>query len=246
MIVKPFNKPESQFTQLHNSIFDVIMRICTNSEWKVLCAVLRKTRGWDKPGDDISYSQIKELTGVASNSTIATAVSGLIKKDMIIASKREGATTFYQLNQNYTIDLTSPKIGQVLAEEDDLSKNWTGTCTDSGHPTCPKIGHTKDSLNSLNKERIINQESSDLHVRLIQKHSLDLSPSEKKTVSLIKRCLPASDGNGTFVLVAPDAKTCALINSRYKAIFKRDLIGITGKEMALEIEYLDQLATPVD
>ena len=154
MKIKPFNKPESQFTQLHNSIFDVIMRACRPSEWQVLCAVIRKTRGWDKPGDDISYSQIKEMTGIASSSTIASAVRGLVKKDMIIASTRTGTTTYYQLNQNYTIEqITSPKIEQVETDEIDLSKNRTGTSPKIEQVTSPEIGQVETQEVDQSKNR---------------------------------------------------------------------------------------------
>jgi len=246
VIVKPFNKPESQFTQLHNSIFDVIMRLCTNSEWKILSAVLRKTRGWDKPGDDISYSQIKELTGIASSSTIATALKGLIHKDMVIASKHDGATTFYQLNQNYTIELTSPKIGQVEASEANQSKNRTGTCPKIGHPTCPKIGHTKDSLNLLNKKIIINQAASDFHQKLIQNFGLgwylQKHTTIQKAVKNLKCSQPGTDGEGTFYLQTADWNVFEYLNDRLRPLLNHAIAGIKHDEFKfIEIVYLDSV-----
>lgn len=238
MKVKPFNKPETQFTQLHNSIFDVVMRQCKPSEWQVLCAIIRKTRGWDKPGDKISYTQIMELTGIASKSTISRAVQGLIKKNMIVTSGTYGATTYYQLNKDYTIEQTSTKTVLVDEAESDQYKNCTGTGTENGLPTSTDSVHTKE-LNSLNKERNINKESTALHSRLIQKHSLILSPTEKKIVTLLKRCRPAPGDENTLILQAPDQDTCDWLDSRCRAILERDLTGIVGKRMSVKLESLE-------
>lgn len=238
MIVKPFDKPESQFTQAHNSIFDVIMRQCTGSEWKVLCAIFRKTRGWDKVEDDISYSQIKELTGISSSSTVSKAVQGLVSKRMVIVSGSFGVTSHYQLNIDYTIEQTCPESVQVESEESDLSKNCTGSCPESVHPTCPESVHTKD-IKSLNKE-INNKESSHLLQELIKRHSLEQTPSDRKIVGMLKRCRPTSDRKGTLILQTPNIDDFPWLKGRLTASAERYLTGIAGNKVTVKFEYLEK------
>ena len=102
MKVRPFDKPENNFTVLHNVIFDDIMKQCTPGEWKVLCAILRKTRGWQKDSDYISYSQIRDMTGIASSATIKSAIHGLEKKNLIgLKPGNTHTPNNYTLNTDY-------------------------------------------------------------------------------------------------------------------------------------------------
>ena len=242
MIVKPFDKPESQFCQLHNSIFDVIMHRLTSNEWKVLCAIFRKTRGWDKFEDDISYSQILGLTGIGSRSTISKALQGLIQKNMVVAIISTGVTTHYILNTSYTIDLTSPENGLVDDREGDQSNYWTGTSTENGLPTSPENGLTKD-IKSLNKERL--KEGSTYLKELIKLFNLDLRSQfstshgrfEKRMVETLKRCRPDYNGDGILILRTPNENDRNWLNSLAELI-KRHLRSISGKEIIVKFETL--------
>lgn len=237
MIIRPFDKPESQFTQLHNTIFDVIMRECTPNEWQVLCAIIRKTRGWDKAEDDISYSQIIELTGIVSRTTISKSLQGLIQKNMIAAVGRTGVTKHYILNTDYTIDLTSPENGLVDDRKGNQSRKWTGTSPENGLPTSPENGHTKD-IKSLNKRNI--KDGSHFLKELIRHHSLDQTPTERKVVAMLKRCRPDYGGNGVFTLRTPEPDDCAWMTDRLTAILQQDLTGITGKKISVKFKVLEK------
>ena len=113
MEVRPFDNPENNFIMLHNTIFDEVMKKCTPSEWKVLSAILRKTRGWQRDTDHISYSQIRDITGLSSNATIKDAIDGLSNKKMILI-KRGNVNTpnRFTLNRNY-IAITDSVIPPV-------------------------------------------------------------------------------------------------------------------------------------
>jgi hypothetical protein len=63
---------------------------------------LRKTRGWHKDSDFISYSQIRELGGIASNATVQKAVGGLINKGLILIDTGDPSrSNQYKLNRDY-------------------------------------------------------------------------------------------------------------------------------------------------
>ena len=56
--------PQSNYTQVPNVFFDEILEGLNLAETKVLLAIMRKTFGWQKQIDRISYSQIVKMTGL--------------------------------------------------------------------------------------------------------------------------------------------------------------------------------------
>ena len=57
--------PQSNYTQVPNVFFDEILEGLNLAETKVLLAIMRKTFGWQKQIDRISYSQIVKMTGIS-------------------------------------------------------------------------------------------------------------------------------------------------------------------------------------
>lgn len=83
MTIHPFADSEG-FTPLTNYLLDTIMPSLPASAWKVLCFILRKTRGWQKEEDRLSYGQIEAGTGISSSATVSTAIKILLEKNYII------------------------------------------------------------------------------------------------------------------------------------------------------------------
>lgn len=81
--IRPFAN-EDGYTPFSNYTLDVIMPSLPANAWKVLCFVLRKTQGWQKDMDRLSYGQIEEGTGISSSATISTAIKVLLEKSYII------------------------------------------------------------------------------------------------------------------------------------------------------------------
>lgn len=69
-------------TQISNDFIDHYMDKCSGAEAKVFLAITRKTIGWHKIVDQISYGQIKMLTGLSTNA-LKSAIEKLIEKDLI-------------------------------------------------------------------------------------------------------------------------------------------------------------------
>jgi len=143
MIQKP------NYTQIPNVYFDSIMQELNGSENLVFLAIMRKTFGWRKKKDRISYSQIMKMTGLAK-STTATAIKSLELKDLIVSEKK-GQSVSYFVN---VTDITVPKIEPV--RKSNCTENRTGTVPKIEpveEKTVPKIGHTKESnIKKLSKE----------------------------------------------------------------------------------------------
>ena len=77
---------ENGHTQISNEYYDELIKAClSGSEYQVMLFLIRKTWGWNKKSDRISYSQIAEATGIHRSTAIRVIESldqkGLIKKD---------------------------------------------------------------------------------------------------------------------------------------------------------------------
>ncbi len=73
-------------TQFPNIIIDNFMGKMTGAQIKVILAIARKTIGWHKVSDRISYSQLYKLTGLSTNA-IKSGIKGLIEMNLISQEK---------------------------------------------------------------------------------------------------------------------------------------------------------------
>ena len=120
-IYEPFKKSEKEFTLVNNFLFDHIMPNVKPNAWKVLCLILRKTRGWNKLADRISFSQIKQGTGISSDGTVSNALKELIQEGYITALKsdEQWVATTYALNEDYSATISVAKGGPTTKIEVD-------------------------------------------------------------------------------------------------------------------------------
>ncbi len=105
--IKPFSR-QGNFTAVDNAVIDEIMPNLTTAEWMILSLIIRKTVGWHKDIDGISYSQFIEHTSIKSNTTIKRAIDGLVEKRMVELGKGTNFNEphYYRLNKDYTIRVT--------------------------------------------------------------------------------------------------------------------------------------------
>lgn len=78
-----YNKIHSpNFTHIPNIVFDYWMHVLSHAEFKVLCAICRKTFGWQKEVDYISTKQIFTMTGVSKRS-VHECINSLQQRGLI-------------------------------------------------------------------------------------------------------------------------------------------------------------------
>lgn len=132
------------YTQIPNIYFDEIMQTLNQTENIVFLVIMRKTFGWHKKRDNISYSQIMELAGIKSRTTVSTALKGLLEKGLIETQKAGQLIS-------YTVAING------LVQKIDQSKFCTGTSPNSvlvEPKTSPNSVHTKESNINKVKENI--------------------------------------------------------------------------------------------
>ncbi|NGP89694.1 replication protein [Fodinibius halophilus] len=81
------------FTMIPNFIFDEQLESLSGGELKILLMIYRKTVGFDKKSDKISYSQLVEFTGL-SKSTISQGIKGLVHKKLVKIDRTENTNRY--------------------------------------------------------------------------------------------------------------------------------------------------------
>lgn len=102
--IRPFHSQNNQ-TSINNYVFDYIMPNLSPNEWKVLCFIIRKTEGWNKPEDDLSISQIMDGTGIGNRTTASKAIKAL-EDASYVKVRRPGdgiSSNTYSLNLEFEL-----------------------------------------------------------------------------------------------------------------------------------------------
>lgn len=108
------------YTQTPNILFDEHMADMSEAELKVVLAVVRKTLGWQKQRDQLSLSQLMELTGL-SRQGVVNGVEAAIKRG-VIDKQPKGQSFTYGLVVNevdQSTKQTSQRSRPVLVNEVD-------------------------------------------------------------------------------------------------------------------------------
>lgn len=137
------------YTQIPNIYLDEIMRTLTGSENLVFLTIMRKTFGWHKTKDRISYAQIRTGTGIASNTTIQKALDSLVEKKLILQEKGKAGISYEVNVETFTEN--------VKGEDDDLYRNCKATFTENVKgkvETFTENVNTKESNINKTKENI--------------------------------------------------------------------------------------------
>jgi hypothetical protein len=119
-VIYPFADPDVKYTMMDNFLFDHIMPLVKPNAWKILCLIIRKTRGWHKTSDQISFSQIKAGTGISSDETVNNALKQLVGNGYILTKKGgQWDATAYAINTNYSttiIEVEGEPTTEIEAE----------------------------------------------------------------------------------------------------------------------------------
>jgi hypothetical protein len=138
-------------TQLPNIILDKIIPLIPESEARCLIYICRRTFGFHKESDRISFSQfiegIKDRRGVVldygtglSRQSVASGLKNLVKSEAVIVSKNKTGN-WYKINLQMDVD----KVVYLIDQSRKLTK--------SGLNTRPKSVYKLDTQNLGNKEK---------------------------------------------------------------------------------------------
>ena len=171
--------------QLPNAFIDEMLCKVSGNACKIYLLIVRKTRGWHKEADRISYSQIQKSTGLNSRTTISKALDELIDLGLIVKEQgSQKASNEYKLNDDFCTakdEKPSPKNG--------LDKNWASPENELASPKnglqpSPKNGHTEIHYIKNTKEKY--REYEHTHENLENSQTAKPNKSTGKTSSAKK------------------------------------------------------------
>jgi len=118
--VKPFEPQKKGYTIVDNVVFDYIMPPLSPNAWKILCFIIRKTKGWQKEWDGLPYTQIMKGTGIKSSATVSKALTELLDGQYIkqIKANDQFTPAQYALNTALEIEVAN---GTTLENEVDAN-----------------------------------------------------------------------------------------------------------------------------
>lgn len=168
MAIMPF-KQDTGYTPFHNYIIDTIMPRLSPNAWKVLCLIIRKTKGWHKDEDAISYSQIMNGAGIKSRSTVSAALEELTSNGYVLAVTHGRTANSYRLNQEYR----APDVSSTEIEQSNIC---TASGTESGLLVVQKMDTQKKG--SKKERKIAPRDAAASDEMKISKHPLTLKVAE--------------------------------------------------------------------
>jgi len=126
-------------TQISNDFLDIYMDKLSGAAVKVFLTISRKTIGWHKDTDYISYSQLENLTGLSVN-TVKKAIKELKNCNLIEAEKTKFC---FKYSINYKVSNSALSKNDTAVSKTDIQNQKTVSKTDT----------TKE----INKETIIKE-----------------------------------------------------------------------------------------
>jgi phage replication O-like protein O len=145
---------EIKYTQIPNELFEIIPRLhLSGTEYDILLVVLRKTLGFHKETDWISYSQFIMLTG-KSKFSVWKSLKSLVSKNLLVSKTKLGKMAMYGLNMDFSkIKLLVSKTKLVSNSKPTSKQKLTGLVSKTYHTkeTITKENTTKEIVTRENK-----------------------------------------------------------------------------------------------
>lgn len=140
---------ENGYVKIANELFDALCKIRISGETRqVFDVILRKTYGFNKKKDVISYSQFSEITGMSRQSSIK-ATRKLIGMNLVSVTNN-GNSKSYQINKDFDTWRPLPKKATVTNNGNSgVTNNGNGLLPIMVTKVLPKISHTKDNKDTF-------------------------------------------------------------------------------------------------
>ena len=123
-----------------NAIVDEALAKLSGNACKIYLLIVRKTRGWNKPADFISFSQIRKFTGISSNETINKAMDELVNYGLVkVKNGNQKTSNEYYINDfgiTENVKAITETVNQAITEtvntkttNKTTNKKQVGECT---------------------------------------------------------------------------------------------------------------------
>ena len=150
--------------QVPNAFVDDVLADLSGNACKVYLLIVRKTRGWQKEKDYISYSQIQKIVGISS-ATVEKTIDELASKGLIKVKKgNEKQPNQYSLNDSFCT------LKNKVDDEKGTLKNKVATLENKAQGTL-KIKDTENkSFKTTNKKEFFLIGGNEFSLQEIKDH----------------------------------------------------------------------------
>ncbi|MFC1591211.1 replication protein [Thermodesulfobacteriota bacterium] len=178
---------ENGYTRVANELLEALAKIdLTASEVKILFVIIRKTYGFNKKKDRISYSQFEEKTGMR-NGNMSRPIKRLEEKNIIIVRRKSGVGSFYGIQKDYERWSTTLTLeGSLNAQPP--SKRKATTRTPEGKTTLTPEGYKRKKENTKRKysEKLSSKESLEAYFSSLNELTFTFESKEQVILFLNK------------------------------------------------------------
>lgn len=153
--------------------------------WKCLCFIIRKTKGWQRLSDSLSFSQIKEGTGIKSDPTVTKALKEIEDSGYILVDRHGGQwdSNTYTLNVGLEIEV-SPTIDSIVEPFSTIESIVGSTIESVAGSTIESIDtkeRKKEKINTTSVRRRMNPKEQ---ARAEVEQEFELCLAELKTLNI--------------------------------------------------------------
>lgn len=148
---------ENGYTKIANELLGEMIKLhLSGNEWSILHCVMRKTWGWNKKEDRISFTQFEKETDLI-RSSVGRAILVLTQRNILLVDKSK-SVNIYRINKDYSQWIDSSKNATTArvvrkplvsssdnATNNDSSDNATGDSSKIDTKVVAKLLPTKET-----------------------------------------------------------------------------------------------------
>ena len=139
---------ENGYIKIANELFDALCRIRIPGEVRqIFDLIIRKTYGYNKKKDVISYSQFVEFTGISRQASIK-ATRKLLQMNLISVTKNGNRIT-YEINKDFEQWKMLPKKVMPNIGDKGVTQNGNDVLPILVTKVLPNTSHTKDNKDNF-------------------------------------------------------------------------------------------------
>ena len=202
-------QPENGYTQIPNDILDALIRTTlTRHEARLLLFIMRRTYGWHKTSDRISYNQLEEGTGL-DRRNISRTISRLVQNGLVVITGTKHKLRYaiqkdYEQWQTLSVDTmiyhkrtqtSSPDTTNTRRKPEALSNSPTKPEKQTEQTSSPDTTNTRKKPQSLSPD-----------TTKPEKQTQTLSPQVTDKAYVVSTATPTLSP-GTMNLLYPDTTT---------------------------------------
>lgn len=180
---------EDGFIRIATELFDALCKIKMSGESRqVFDFIIRKTYGWQKKEDNISFSQIEAGTGICRRNAIR-AIKRLRDMNMISVKIDTSTGNLYAINKKYSTWKVVAKIPPSVKNAPSSVKTCTKVVSKMPHTIDTTINTNTIDIDTFHKYWLgkINKQEHEFWLTELRKNAIRSRLAEGRTVDDLKR-----------------------------------------------------------